>query len=227
MNVLAAIEAFTRDPMALMAALFAVAAIVWDLSRGQLSMASSSSDIAIVALYGGLISVVVLTVGSWFVHASGHAAMHDFNLPLPSPLQSFARSLASPVNILHLRHHDLNKHTSWVAWTLEVMATGIMTYAPLIPLALMGIPMFVVHPASLLVFCAAHSSVHLINYHFQVTDVHRLHHEDPWTNFGPNCVDVLFGTTDRVEDVWHMVPNVLLSAAAVAAFAWFSRRRPV
>ena len=65
-----------------------------------------------------------------------------------------------------------------------------------------------------------YTSIHNINYgYLKVNNFHKLHHENPLTNYGPDLCDIFFKTKNEkepdMEDITHYIPNVVISAIIV------------
>jgi len=74
-------------------------------------------------------------------------------------------------------------------------------------------------PISVIVFYAVtYTSVHIINYSIIGSETHRNHHKDTTTNYGPDTLDHIFGTSydDTYEDLMPISLN------AVGAFVFVS-----
>jgi hypothetical protein len=77
--------------------------------------------------------------------------------------------------------------------------------------------------AAIAAYTVMYVTVHTFNYHDpgDAGASHRAHHRNPETNFGPEIFDRALGTTDRLQNLDHMTPNILLSLlVALAVCVW-------
>lgn len=107
---------------------------------------------------------------------------------------------------LHRRHHDPDPAVSgsFLAHAMELVST-LVGGGILFLLA----PGWLFHRGTVVFSTLLYTTVHLYNYHCGMSPEHQAHHEDPMTNYGPGFIDYLMGTSDTVELLGHMVPNVL------------------
>jgi len=73
-------------------------------------------------------------------------------------------------------------------------------------------------PTSIILFYGIwYTSVHIINYSVIGSPIHKDHHKNVGTNFGPDVLDHFFGTnhTSEKEDLINMMPNAVVALAAV------------
>ena len=73
-------------------------------------------------------------------------------------------------------------------------------------------------PTSVVLFYALwYTSVHIVNYSIIGSPVHRDHHKNVGTNFGPDVLDQLFGTNHEPykEDLIPLAPNMVISFGVV------------
>ena len=71
-----------------------------------------------------------------------------------------------------------------------------------------------------LFFILMYTSIHNYNYSIlKVNNVHKLHHIDVKTNYGPDILDVIFKTKhpseNKVENINHSIINIIVSAIVV------------
>jgi hypothetical protein len=60
-----------------------------------------------------------------------------------------------------------------------------------------------------------------------VNKTHYYHHQNVYTNFGPEYCDILFGTKnpeDEIEDQSHMVPNAIILTSIVLLLKYLYKR---
>jgi len=139
----------------------------------------------------GIASFIILFISSYFTHLFSHQNVNIFN-------------------ILHHYHHYYNNYFShYIQVSLELS----------IPLVFLPVYYYFdtifldvwVILFSVLLYC----SIHNVNYgYLKVNKVHSLHHEDVFTNLGPDFFDVLFNTKNEkdvdVEDISHYIPNAII-----------------
>ena len=73
-------------------------------------------------------------------------------------------------------------------------------------------------PTSVILFYAIwYTSVHIVNYSIIGSQVHRDHHKNVGTNFGPDVLDQLFGTNHEStkEDLIPLAPNMVIAFGIV------------
>lgn len=66
-----------------------------------------------------------------------------------------------------------------------------------------------------------YTSLHFVNFHSEGEsgELHRAHHADPTTNFGPSVFDAAFGTYTGPEDMMNWVPTMVATAIAAVLLA--------
>jgi sterol desaturase/sphingolipid hydroxylase (fatty acid hydroxylase superfamily) len=73
-------------------------------------------------------------------------------------------------------------------------------------------------PISIVLFYAIwYTSVHIVNYSIIGSQVHKDHHKNVGTNFGPDVLDQLFGTNHEPtkEDLIPLAPNMVIAFGIV------------
>ena len=73
-------------------------------------------------------------------------------------------------------------------------------------------------PTSVILFYALwYTSVHIVNYSIIGSPVHKDHHKNVGTNFGPDVLDHMFGTNHEPvkEDLIPLAPNMVIAFGAV------------
>lgn len=65
-----------------------------------------------------------------------------------------------------------------------------------------------------------YSSVHNINYgYLKLNNVHSLHHNNPFTNLGPDICDIIFGSKHNSnslpENTNHHIPNMIVVTSLI------------
>lgn len=212
----------------------ALMGVAWALVDGTLRLDSRICDIFKTMMYA-LGSFGVCGFVAWAMHACTHNLMLDGQTRPPRNLyeaitmgpwtpKRIIGAFVVPLYWTHAMHHhpDPDVHDSFGGHVSEFVATAV-TGGCLIPAAILY-PMYI-HLGSAIAFCVFYTSIHLLNYHYGWSDIHMLHHKDPGTNYTPNFCDLLFGTTNHVEDVWHETPNVFAGCVVALLFiAWKTRR---
>jgi hypothetical protein len=150
---------------------------------------------------------------AWSIHYSVHRAIDG---------EMWARVATPLIWRWHIPHHDSDPkvNRSKRSEALEMLVTSIAAGLPVL-LLLLFVPEVrgCIHPAIAVLFFVVYSSGHMINYHYMWSNVHAAHHANVHTNFSPNWVDLLAGTSKEIEDLWHVVPNTAACTAAGIALA--------
>ena len=123
----------------------------------------------------------------------------------------------SPFSFFHSFHHDDKINNSWWA---ELIETGVnLIGSGGISLAIISMIIdkkfgYNLLDSHVLLFTTfLYTTFHMINYHVLKVPTHINHHKDPNTNFGPDIMDILFGTKldgDQFEDMNHGILNVVV-----------------
>jgi hypothetical protein len=157
----------------------------------------------------GILTFFIMFFYSYYLHYQSH----------------FDRNIFT---ILHHYHHEQTNHFSyWSQIILEFSSAAI-----LLPLKYMFSTVFL-DVWIVFFFIAFYSSIHNINYgYFRVNQVHYKHHENIYTNIGPDLCDVFFGTKNQtdecVENISHYIPNMIAIAGLVLLLKyWFQKNTKV
>ena len=144
----------------------------------------------------GLYSFNIVTLLSYWSHYLSHTTTNFFT-------------------IIHHYHHENDNFFSYYSEIfLEIFIIGIfipLQYVLNINIVNYWIALFVVF---------LYSSLHNYNYSIlKVNNVHKLHHTNVETNYGPDLLDIMFGTKhpleSKVENIEHYRMNILLSTIVV------------
>jgi hypothetical protein len=217
--------------------IIALLGVSWALIEGNLCFGSCTCDIVKVMAFA-LWSFGACGLAAWTIHACTHHLMLTDQTRIPETLyEAITMGPWTPKRIIGafvvpfywthaLHHHPDPRVNDGLAGRLsEYVATGIAGGGFTIPVALMAPA--VLHLGSAIVFFVFYVTVHLVNFHRKWSDIHTYHHSDPDSNLSPNFCDLLFGTTDHVEDVWHQIPNVFVGCViAVLILSWRSGISP-
>ena len=200
--------------------LVALMGVAWAVVEGKLCFASGTWDIFKMMVFA-LASFGACGLVSWAAHACTHHVMLTGLTRPPETLyeaitmgpwtpKRIIGAFVAPFYWAHALHHhpDPRVSASLESCIAEYVGTSIAGGGFSIPFALMAPT--VLHLGSAITFLVLYVTTHLVNFHLKWNDIHTFHHKDPNSNFSPNFCDLLFGTTDHVEDVWHQIPNVLL-----------------
>ena len=123
----------------------------------------------------------------------------------------------TPFTFFHGFHHNNKINQTWWAEAIEtfvnIFGSGGISLAiiGMIINKKYGINLLDSHVLLFTTFL--YTSFHMINYHVLKVPTHVNHHKDPNKNFGPDIMDILFGTKmegDRFEDMNHGILNVLV-----------------
>ena len=222
------VDAMSHPAYASLACIVSLMGVIWALIEGSIELDSSFCEIA-CAMAFALSSFCICGFIAWVVHAITHHLVLAEQERQPETLieamtvgpwnsRKICGAILMPFYWCHAMHHHPDKSVSQGtdAQIAEVFATGFAGGAYTILLASMYPT--ALHLGSAIAFFVTYVSVHLVNFHYKWTDVHMFHHEDANSNLSPNLYDILFGTTNHVEDVWHQTPNILIGC--VIAIAW-------
>jgi len=135
-----------------------------------------------------------------------HRALHF--LPTEGPLRYLNTHWIfhhQPLKILDRRVELALEAFNDLAMSLSVLAFQIITGLPTIPTSV------------ILFYAIWYTSVHIVNYSIIGSPVHRNHHRNVGTNFGPDILDHIFGTNHEAskEDFIDMVPNMVIAFGIV------------
>jgi sterol desaturase/sphingolipid hydroxylase (fatty acid hydroxylase superfamily) len=131
-----------------------------------------------------------------------HRALHF--LPTEGPFKY--------INTHWIFHHQpLKILPRWLELCLEFLNDMAMSLIVMVIQKLAGINIV---PTSIILFYALwFSSVHIVNYSIIGSQVHRDHHKNVGTNFGPDVIDHMFGTNHEPtrEDLIPLSPNIIFA----------------
>lgn len=209
------------DPAyAVLACIVCLMGTIWALIEGSIDMDSSLIAIGKAMMFA-LGSFCVSGFVAWSVHAITHhmviseqdrhpESIYEAITMGPWTPRRICGAIIMPFYWCHSMHHhpDVTVSSRTGAQIAETVATGFAGGAYTIFFA--ALAPTVLHLGSAIAFFVVYVSVHLVNFHYKWTDIHTFHHQDPNKDLSPNICDILFHTTDRVEDVWHQIPNALL-----------------
>lgn len=149
-----------------------------------------------------ILLAIISFIFGYFVCYLGHRCMHIdllyFNIH----------------SISHVYHHN---NTSWFAYILNY----VIEYLTIIDnIAIkyigkqFGFNCFFINEWIILLLYFIYTTVHNINYGiFKVNDYHIFHHDDPFTNIGPDIFDFLClsknAKTIEHECIDHYIPNII------------------
>ncbi len=192
----------------------------WNLNRifGRTNLLEWIDAYGLMIMVAGAFAVLLVQPERGFIGAIGgltfmyfwvyffHRALHF--LPTEGPLKY--------INTHWIFHHQPLKILDR---RVELLLEGINDMAmSLTVLWLQGMTGIWLVPTSIILFYAIwYSSVHIVNYSILGSDVHRDHHRNVGTNFGPDVLDQLFGTshTGIKEDLVPFAVNMVVAFLVV------------
>lgn len=127
-----------------------------------------------------------------------------------------------PFTYAHGFHHNPDQGHTWWGVTIEtivnILGCGGISLAILgmIIQKLYGYHLFDYHV--LFFTTIMYTTFHMVNYHVLDIETHNNHHRNSKTNFGPDIMDVLFGTkmeNDEYENMNHAVYNIVFTLAFI------------
>lgn len=162
----------------------------------------------------GMFTIAIMVIFSYFSHMAGHKLY--------------------PISIFHgLHHQEEHNHKWWarlVEWIVNLIQIGGLFLIPInlyieknTSLGMQLLNNYVILYASLV-----YTTHHMINYHVMKIDTHIRHHNNTSTNFGPDYMDVLFGTKQHnstFEEMEESITNSLLSGVAVICLITFIQKK--
>ena len=82
------------------------------------------------------------------------------------------------------------------------------------------------------VYFLFYSTIHNYNYgQLRVNDVHYIHHQNIYTNIGPDICDIAFGTKSKinkeVENTNHYIPNVVVISILVLILKYLCKNNTI
>lgn len=119
-------------------------------------------------------------------------------------------------NVITVVHHYHHEHTNWFAHWIEIVLES--QYLFMLPLLNESFLDNLFDKWVIIMLVLYYITVHNYNYSvLHVNKTHELHHEDKFTNMGPDIVDVICGTKnqrnkdedDYFEDIQHYTPNII------------------
>ena len=167
------------------------------LAAGAFSTLLAYPDAGFFRIFIGL-SIIYFWV--YFVHRALHY------LPTEGPLKY--------INTHWIFHHQpLKILPRWFELFLETMTDMSMSLSFLLLQYMTGI--WIVPVSIILFFGIWFTSVHIVNYSIIGSQVHRDHHKNVGTNFGPDVIDHMFGTNHEPvrEDLIPLSPNIIFAFA--------------
>ena len=147
-------------------------------------------------IYRAIITGVVLYYCAYIIHIIAHKVY--------------------PMTWFHGFHHDHTINTTWYAEIIEtlvnIFGSGGLTLAifNIIFEKYMG---YKILDNDVLIFTTfLYTSFHMVNYHILKVPTHIKHHENVDTNYGPDIMDIIFGTKqdgDYIENMNHGIYNTI------------------
>lgn len=157
----------------------------------------------------GIITFLMTFVYSYLLHKATHI---DINL----------------FSIAHHYHHDAIPPTIFSTIIELIAELGILSVC--IPLWIIDYiwNVHLINEWVVLFFTLLYISVHNINYSIlHVNNSHKLHHENVYTNIGPDFCDILFQTKhpedDDVENMYHYIINLIICAVVILFFQYLCK----
>jgi hypothetical protein len=157
-------------------------------------------------VFGGIIYIFCIHL-TYFVHVLAH---NDFCVK---------------INKIHEYHHN---HNDFYAHYLQIfleLSSGIM---PIMLIYLYtGKPYikYSFEPYVLFMFSFFYSSIHNVNYSiYHVNKIHSNHHDNWSVNYGPDILDVIYGTKENYEELEntdHYLPNLVISTIGIMSLKFF------
>ena len=124
-------------------------------------------------------------------------------------------------NVITVCHHYHHEYTDWFAHWIEIALES--QYLFMLPLINEYFLDNLLDKWVIIMLVLYYISVHNYNYSvLHINKTHELHHEDKFTNMGPDIVDVICGTKnqrnkdddDYLEDIEHYSPNIIFATIA-------------
>jgi hypothetical protein len=156
----------------------------------------------------GLFTLILMILLSYKLHYYSHVYENIFTI----------------LHQYHHKHNNFFSHYSQLMLEFSIPAIFLPLYY------YFGTIFFDVW--TIILFALFYSTVHNINYGlFQVNKVHKLHHENVFTNLGPDICDIIFGTknTDNLkedgnefgENISHYIPNIIIITLFILLLKYF------
>lgn len=125
------------------------------------------------------------------------------------------------LNKIHEYHHNNNDFYAHYTQIFLEISTGIV---PLIIVYLLTGRVYIKYkfePYVIFMFSYFYSSIHNINYSLHhVNKIHSNHHDNWSINYGPDILDVIYGTKENYEELEntdHYLPNLLICTLGIKA----------
>ena len=134
-----------------------------------------------------------------------------------------------PLKWFHAFHHHEPDDKKWYDDVIEtfvnIFGSGgiIVLVANLIVERMFGVKILDNH--IILYNALLYTSTHMFNYHYYDVQTHVSHHLDPTTNFGPDIMDIIFGSKQEggeIENMDNSIINVIILAILVAGVKYTS-----
>jgi len=121
-----------------------------------------------------------------------------------------------PTSVLNLHVYVHHQHEAPIDRRIELFIEAIhdlfMSLNVLLIQSLVGI--HIVPTSVILFYGILYTSVHIVNYSLVGNETHRGHHKNMYTNYGPDTMDHLFGTSG--DGVWEDLTPITMNAVMVA-----------
>ena len=154
--------------------------------------------------FTAILGISIMYFWVYFVHRALHF------LPTEGPFRF--------LNTHWIFHHQpLKILPRWLELCLETVNDLCMSLSFLVLQYITGVHIV---PTSIILYYAIwYTSVHIVNYSIIGSPVHKDHHKNVGTNFGPDVVDHFFGTNHEPtkEDLIPLSPNMVFAFGFVFA----------
>ena len=162
----------------------------------------------------GMFTIAFMVIFSYFSHMAGHKLY--------------------PISLFHgLHHKEEHNHKWWariVEWLVNLIQIGGIF---LIPINLYiekhtSLGTQILNNYVLLYAALVYTTHHMINYHIMKIDTHIRHHNDTSTNFGPDYMDVLFGTKQHnstFEEMEQSITNSLVIGSVIICIITYMKNK--
>ena len=157
---------------------------------------------------GGFLTFIIFLLFAYFVHRGSHDYRNVFT-------------------ILHHYHHENNNFFSHLSQILLELSLGML----LLPIYYyLGNDYIDIWTG--IFFILFYSTIHNYNYgQLRVNDVHYIHHQNIYTNIGPDICDIAFGTKSKinkeVENTNHYIPNVVVISILVLILKYLCKNNTI
>jgi len=125
-------------------------------------------------------------------------------------------------NWLTISHHYHHEQNNWFSHGIQILME--MQFGLLLPIINDFLFDNILDKWVIIMLYLFYTSVHNINYSIQhINKTHELHHENIFTNIGPDLCDLVFDTKNEtiaheeeyIEDTSHYIPNIIISTIIV------------